>query len=154
MSYSILILDQSQLVVELLITWAKQDLWNTSSVTSVLDTYSRYNEVSVDYFALMILTEYTLWVYPTTSLKRMFGTELRTLYNKNDSSSLEMNNFKDSVPSSYLENECGICSQMLRRHHVSYSLALHSDSKMRHAVVMSPTQREWRLSLKSDRKIK
>ena len=48
----------------------------------------------------------------------MFGTDLRTLYNKNDSSSLEMNNFKDSVPSSYLENECGICSQMLRRHHI------------------------------------
>ena len=33
------------------------------------------------------------------------------MYNKNDSSSLEMNNFKDSVPSSYLDDIKGPTTQ-------------------------------------------
>ena len=66
MSYSILILDQSQLVVELLDTRVKYIQRNILSVTLILNTYSRYNEVSMDYFTLMDLAGYTIWVYPTT----------------------------------------------------------------------------------------
>ena len=72
-SYSIPILDQSWLVVKLLDTQVKQISRNTILVTPIFDMYSRYNAVSMDYFTLMVLAGYTLWVYPTCNILKKYA---------------------------------------------------------------------------------